>query len=124
MLTTTIKNNPKSALALLAAVNPIVAVGVLAVEHKNEIKSTLAPAINEVKKVATEVKKDTIAVASEVKKDVTKVGGAVVGGIQNLYMYGMIAVGAVILVLLNFLNLLEFLNIQFELSYNHMFLVI
>ena len=96
-LITTVKNNPKSALAALAVVNPVVAVGVLAFENKGKIESTLGKAADTVKKEAVVVEKKTISVAETVKTDVTKVGGAVVGGIQNIYMYGMIAVGGLIL---------------------------
>ena len=107
-LITTVKNNPKSALAALTVVNPIAGAAVLAYEHKSEIKSTLGntgnkiestlgKAADTVKHEAEVIKKDTISVASTVKTDVTKVGKSVVSGIQNIYMYGMIAVGGLIL---------------------------
>ena len=61
MLTTTIKNNPKSALAALAVVNPVVAVGVLAYDYKAKIESTLGNTGNKIEstlgKVGDTVKK-------------------------------------------------------------------
>ena len=47
-LITTVKNNPKSALAALAVVNPVVAVGVLAFENKGKIESTLGNTGNKI----------------------------------------------------------------------------
>jgi hypothetical protein len=96
-LTTTIKNNPKSTLALSVLGGPVAVAAVLAVEHKDEIKSTLSKAGETVKHEASVIKKDTISVASTVKKDVTKAAKVVSTGMGNLYMYGMLAVGAIIL---------------------------
>ena len=107
-LITTMKNNPKSTLALSVLGGPVAVGAVLAVQHKDEIKSTLSKAGSAVKKEGEVVKKDTISVASTVKKDtisaantvktdVTKVAKVAVSGFENMYMYGMLAVGAIIL---------------------------
>jgi hypothetical protein len=98
-LKTTIKNNPKTTLALSVLGGPVAVAAVLAVEHKqitNGTKLSLSKVAETVKHDATIVKKYTIAVASEVKKDVKKVATVAVSGIENLYFYGMLGIGAVI----------------------------
>ena len=96
-LITTIKNNPKSSLAALMVVNPIVGAAVLAVEHKDQIKSTLGKAADTVKHEVAVIKKETIAVAGAVEKGVVKVGKVAVSGLGNMFTYGMIAIGGLIL---------------------------
>ena len=90
-----VKAHPMVA-AAVGGVPAIVAVG--AYEHRGEIKSTLSHIGAEVKKDAGIVKKDTIAIAKEVGHDVKKVGSSAVSGFKNLYFYGMLALGGIILV--------------------------
>jgi hypothetical protein len=96
-LITTIKNNPKSTLALSVLGGPVAVGAVLAVQHKAEIKSTLSKAAETVKHEAGEIKHDTISAAHTVKDGVGKAAKVVSNGIGNLYMYGMLGVGAIIL---------------------------
>ena len=93
-----VEEHPMAATAALAFINPVAAVGVLASEHPDEIKSTLSVVAKEVKKDAEIVKTDTIAVTKEVGHDVEKVGKTAVSGMKNLYLYGMLALGGVILI--------------------------
>ncbi len=88
-LITTIKNNQRSHFFAVGAV--------LAVQHKDVIKSTLSKAAETVKHEAGEIKHDTISAASTVKTGVGKAAKVVSNGIGNLYMYGMLGVGAIIL---------------------------
>ena len=94
---TTIKNNPKSSLAALTVAMPLVGAAVLAVENKDKIKSTLGKAADTIKHEAAVIKKETIAVAPTVEKGVVKVGKVAVSGLGNMFTYGMIAIGGLIL---------------------------
>ena len=93
-----VEEHPMAATAALAFVNPVAAVGVLASEHPDEVNSTLSVVAKEVKKDAEIVKTDTVAVNKEVGHDVEKVGKTAVSGMKNLYLYGMLALGGVILI--------------------------
>ena len=96
-----VQEHPMAATTALAVINPVAAVGAvgaLASEHSDEIKSTLSVVAKEVKKDAEIVKTDTIAVTKEVGNGVEKVGKTAVSGMKNLYLYGMLALGGVILI--------------------------
>ena len=96
-VTTEVKAHPNAAVAALAVVDPVGAVGLVAVEHKDEIKSTLAPVAEAVKKDSVVAEKDTIQVAKEAGTDVKSVAKSATSGFENMYIYGMVAVGAIIL---------------------------
>lgn len=88
-----IKKHPNASLVALAVVNPVAAAGVLAVQHKDEVKSTLSKIGAEVKKDVEIVKTGTIKAVHTVEK----VGKSAVSGFFNIYMYGMVALGGIIL---------------------------
>jgi hypothetical protein len=105
--TTLTKAIEKPSLATLAPVLggalmlvPAVGVTVLAIEHKDAIKSTLGKAV-------TEVKKDTKAVASTVEHVavkgahvVEKGAKSVASGMQNMMYMGMAVGGIVVLMMI------------------------
>ncbi len=91
------KPSAKTALIALTVVNPLAGAAVLAYQHKDEIKSTLTTAAHKVESAAVAVKKETIEVASTVGSGVKKVATSAVHGIENMYFYGMLGIGAIIL---------------------------
>ncbi len=90
-----VKEHPMVAAAL--AGGPVAVAAVAAYQHKDEVKSTLHHAAVVVKKEAGEIKQDTISAAHTVEKGVSKVAKVATSGLQSMFMYGMVAVGAVIL---------------------------
>ena len=103
--------SPKPSLPKLlvaaAVAGPVGAVAVLALEHKDEINSTLGSVGAEVKKDAGVVKQDTIAVAKDAGNgikataitagnDIKAGAKSVEGGLTNIYWYGMAGAGVLL----------------------------
>lgn len=86
---------PKLLIAAAVA-GPVGAAAVLAYDHKDQIKSTLAPVADAIKKDAVVVKQDTIAVAKDAGNDVKSGVKSVEGGLSNMYFYAMAGAGVLI----------------------------
>ena len=91
------KPTAKTALMALTVVNPLAGAAVLAYENKDEIKSTLTNAADKVESAAVAVKQDTIKAVDTVGSGVKTVATSAVNGIENIYFYGMLGIGAIIL---------------------------
>lgn len=90
-----------------AVAGPVGAAAVLAYDHKDQIKSTLAPVADAIKKDAGVAAKDTLSVAKDagngitstadtVGTDIKKGASAVGSGMENMYWYGMAGAGVLI----------------------------